>query len=74
MFAWFNFVMFLSLCFVYARLWMLAYLQFAKYGLAFIGFTVTTNKFGKCVLIWKSPFSYISRYKIEPDVRRCPSK
>ena len=33
MFAWFNFVIFFSLAFVYTCLWILVYLQFTKYGL-----------------------------------------
>ena len=42
--AWFNFVMFFSLVFVYTYLWILVYLQFSKYGLVFIWPTTVGNK------------------------------
>ena len=60
-FAWVNLVMFFSLFFICARLWILVYLQFTKYGFVVIWLKVIANKFGKGV--------FRSAFKVFLDVQ-----
>ena len=73
-FASVNLMMFLSLLFICARLWMFVCQQFTKYGLVFKWLTVTANKFGlgvyTCTYFNKQNSEYARILNVPDAIRR----